>query len=81
MAVKKTSISFTPAVWDGLSQYKNKSKIVNEALALFFSLEQRRGEKELEISNAEEEILLREWEKYKKTGEFFSYKETFSRTQ
>lgn len=79
MSVKKSSISFNPQIWQQLGLFKNKSKVVNEALELYFSLQKFRAKQELEISEAETEFLLSELEHYKKTGESYSYQEVFSR--
>lgn len=80
MSVKKTSLSLQPNIWEELSAYKNKSKVVNDALTIFFLLEKRKAEKEVELSEDEEGFLLSEWEHYQKTGEVSSEEETFSRT-
>lgn len=79
MAVQKTSVSFDPSNWKRLSKAANKSKIVNEALHLYFLVENMQAEKESSWSDEEMALLQREWDHYKKTGESFSYEETFDR--
>lgn len=79
MAVRKSSVSFDSQNWKQLSHASNKSKVVNEALRLYFLIENIQAEKECAWSEQEIQILQSEWDHYKKTNEFYSYEETFHR--
>jgi len=80
MSVKKTSVSFDPSIWDQLSLRDNRSRTINEALRFYFLLENRQAEKEVVWSEEETDFILKELDHYKKTGESYSQKETFSRS-
>lgn len=79
MTVRKSSVSFDSQNWKQLSYASNKSKVVNEALRLYFLVENIQAEKECTWSEQEIQILQKEWSHYKKTGESYSYTETFNR--
>jgi hypothetical protein len=79
MAVKRSTVSFDPVIWKRLSQSKNKSKVVNDALLLFFQLEQLKAEHECEFSEKGLALIHKEIEHYEKTGESYSYEEVFSK--
>ena len=79
MAVQKSSVSFDPSNWKRLSKASNRSKVVNEALHLYFLVENMQAEKECVWSEEELLVLQNEWDHYKKTKESYSYEETFDR--
>lgn len=79
MSVVKNSVSFEPEVWEALSEQPNRSRVVNNALKLYFTLENKRAEQEAAWSEEEEKLILAELEHYEKTGESYSYEETFNR--
>ncbi len=79
MSVKKSSVSFNPEIWQQLTRAKNKSKVVNEALKLYFSINKFKANKELEYSEAEAEFLMAELEHHRKTGESYEYEAVFNR--
>ena len=80
MAVQKSSVSFDPGNWKRLSKASNKSKVVNDALHLYFLVENMQAEKECAWSEEEMNLLAKEWDHYKKTDESYSYDQTFDRT-
>ena len=79
MAVQRGSVSFDPQNWKRLSRSSNKSKVVNDALRLYFMMETLRAEQECEWSEKEITVLKKEWDHYKKSGESYGYDETFDR--
>ena len=79
MAVQKSSVSFDPLNWKRLAHAANKSKVVNDALHLYFMLETMNAEQECAYSEKEIKFLQREWKHYQKTKESYSYEETFNR--
>jgi len=80
MTVKKSSVSFDSQNWKQLSRAANKSKVVNEALKLYFLVENMQAQQECTWSEQEIKLLQSEWNHYKKTDESYSYEETFDRT-
>lgn len=70
MVAARTTIAFGQATWPKLKKAKNKSKIVNTALEYYFSAQEYLKEKE-------EEFILWEFAHFEKTGESYSYDETF----
>ncbi len=79
MPVRKSSVSFDPKNWKRLSRASNKSKVVNDALNLYFLVETMQSEQECSYSEKEMKLLQKEWNHYKKTKESYSYDETFDR--
>ena len=79
MSVVKNSVSFEPEVWKALSDQPNRSKVVNNALKLYFTLENKRAEQEAEWSEEEEKLILASLKHYEKTGESYSHEEVFGR--
>lgn len=71
MSVTRSTISFEPENWSKIQGADNRSRLVNEALAYFFSAKDFLKEKE-------EEFILGELAHYKKTGEHYSFDETFN---
>lgn len=79
MTVKKSSVSFELGNWKRLSKASNKSKVVNDALHLYFLMENIQAEQECAWSEKELDVLQQEWKHYKKTKESYSYEQTFDR--
>ena len=70
MAATRTSISFNQNNWEKLAAEPNRSKIVNEAVDFFYNAQKFLKEKE-------EEFILGELAHYQKTGEHYTFEETF----
>lgn len=70
MSVSRSTISFTEYNWQNLQKSKNKSQIVNSALKFFFDAQKL-------VKKKEEEFILQELHNYEKTGEVYSFEETF----
>ena len=79
MTVKRSTVSFQPPVWEQLSQAKNKSEVVNQALKLYFSLSRFEAQKNLEYTKVETEFLLQEYHHFKLSDEKYEYEEVFNR--
>lgn len=78
MSVKKSSVAFDPIVWNQLSSKPNRSLIVNEALKLYFMLEQKEAEATAAWEDHKSELII-EWKHFRETGENYSPAETFNR--
>lgn len=70
MTASRSTISFTEDNWAKLSKSKNKSQVVNAALAFYFDGCEM-------LSQKEEEFILNELEHYRVTGECYSTEEVF----
>ena len=79
MSVHKSSVSFDPQNWKLLKRASNKSRVVNDALHLYFLMEATTAEEEVSWSEKEMAVLCKEWDHYKKSKEAYSYDQTFDR--
>lgn len=70
MSTSRSTISFTEQNWAKLAVSSNKSKTVNVALKFFF-------DSKVLLKEKEEEFILNELQNYEKTGESYSFEETF----
>lgn len=66
----RSTIGFDEENWSKLVSEKNRSKVVNQALHFFYSAQKYLQEKE-------EEFILEELAHYQKTGEHYTFDETF----
>lgn len=71
MPASRSTISFSKENWDKMESASNKSKVVNTALKFYFD------SKEL-LKKKEEEFILNELAHYEKTGEVYTFEETFN---
>lgn len=71
MPASRSTVSFTESNWKKLQKSENKSKTVNIALKFYFD------SREI-LKKREEEFILNELEHYEKTGESYSFDETFN---
>ena len=80
MSVKRSTVSFQGPVWEKLSQAKNRSKVVNEALKFYFALDRFKAEKNLEYNEAETDFVLQELKHFEASGEKYDYEAVFNRS-
>lgn len=58
MAVTRSTVSFEPNIWAQLSKTKNRSRVVNNALNLYFSAEAFKADPRIEKRAAIKEALI-----------------------
>ena len=71
MPAIRSTISFTSQNWKSIQNEKNRSKLVNTAVEYYLKAQNFLREKE-------EEFILQELKHYQKTGESYSFEETFA---
>ena len=72
MTVVRSTVSFVESNWKKIAKAKNKSKVVNDAIAYYFAAKDYLKEKE-------EEFILGELKHYQETGEAYTFEETFNK--
>lgn len=70
MSATRSTISFNQNNWKRIANSKNRSALVNKALDYFFKAQSF-------LKSKEEEFILSELERYEKTGEHYTFDETF----
>lgn len=70
MTATRSSISFNQNNWKQIANSKNRSALVNKALEYYFKAQAF-------LKSKEEEFILSELEHYQKTGEHYTFDETF----
>ncbi len=82
MSVSRSTVSFKPDIWARISQEKNRSRVINNALNLYFSTKDFRDSHQAQFSKEERTYLLETLDAIQNNkGKNYTYEEVFNRTK